>query len=216
MFRRDVPGAYRSGVRVAVAAIVFIGLSGCAPEPSADGGASGDTSSASASMEAKANSSGTGESAAAGDGAGADEDPGSDASAAGAGDHKANGDASGNSESGWPEQGDPQDTPKSTTLPASFPVASFIVPDGADIDDAGERSASEWYLVLVADDRAGAEELWRTIISSSGFTESDRSETGDGGVAATLTSGALSVSALQIPQKNGSVLLSFDITAAGG
>ncbi|WP_200328868.1 hypothetical protein [Leucobacter sp. L43] len=219
MFRGDDLVGRRFGASMAVAVIALMGLSACAPEPAADGGARGDGSSsasASASAEADADSSGSDESATAGEDAGADDEAGSDASSVGEGDRKANGAASGSSEGGWPQQGDPQDTSKSTTLPASFPVADFVVPDGARIDDAGERSASEWYLVLTAEDRAAADALWQSIVSASGFAESERSETGDGGVAATLTHGTLSVTALQIPQKNGSVLLSFDITAVGG
>lgn len=197
MFRREDASALRFGLSIAVTASMLVGLSGCAPEPSEGDGASTGDSSSSASAEATSDSSGG--------------DPN-----AAAGDQKSHGAASESGENGWPQQGDPQDTSKSTTLPASFPESNFVVPDGATIDDAGERSANEWYLVLSAKDRAVADELWQSISSASEFAESERSETSDGGVAASWVNIALSVTALQIPQADGSVLLSFDITAADG
>ena len=181
---------------VIAAAALLVGLSGCAPEPTDSDGNTASAGSASADAQG-----------------GAAE---SEASSTAAGEKKASGDASGDSDGGWPQQGDPQENSKSTSLPATFPDESFVVPDGATIDDAGERSAGEWYLVLKAKDQADAAAAWQAIIDASAFAEADRSETDNGEVSASLTNAAVSVFALQIPQEDGSVLLSFDITATGG
>ncbi|MEJ6489191.1 hypothetical protein PQI23_05605 [Leucobacter sp. USCH14] len=195
MVRRSTRTPAQLVMGVTTAAALLVGLSACAPEPS-DGGNSDSASSASADADAGA--------------------AGSEASSTADGEKKASGDASGDSDGGWPQQGDPQENSKSTSLPASFPSDSFAVPDGAVIDDAGERSAGEWYLVLNAKDQADADASWQAIVDASGFTESDRSETENGDVSATLTNAGVSVFALQIPQEDGSVLVSFDITATGG
>lgn len=216
MFHGSEHSAARSSASVAAAIALLIGLSGCAPEPSNVDESKGADASSSASADAHGGDTGAGGNSSEADSAGADDDASSDASLENEGGQKAQGSASSDSEGGWPQQGDPQDTPKSRSLPASFPSESFVVPETAAIDDAGERSANEWYLVLDAKNAATADALWQSIVDASGFAEADRSETADGGVAATLTNSALSVTALQIPQEDGSVLVSFDLSSTIG
>lgn len=112
-------------------------------------------------------------------------------------------------ESGWGATSE-QDELKSTELPDDFPKDAFTVPEGAVVDDAGKRG-DMWFLVLRAADEAEAESWWSEVIAGSGFVVSDDAETGDGGRSATLTATALTVTALSIPQEDGSVLLSYDI-----
>ncbi|MBK0421327.1 hypothetical protein JD292_04470 [Leucobacter sp. CSA2] len=123
----------------------------------------------------------------------------------------------GNSEGtgSWPEQNKPEVTEKQLELPASFPKDQFVIPDGAKIDDTGERSEGQWYLVLRAADRSAADTLWDQVVAKGGFTASNEAKTADGGRSAALSSPALSVDALTLPQSDGSVLLSFDISRAG-
>ncbi|MFD5600651.1 hypothetical protein ACFWHR_11430 [Leucobacter sp. NPDC058333] len=141
-------------------------------------------------------------------------DAGTDASVSAPADTKganADSDSAADATGSWQQQGDPAESSKSHELPASFPSDAFVLPPDAPIDDAGERATGEWYLVLSVPNAEAAKTLWQSIIDSSGFTESDRSTTDDGGVSANLNSDALSVVALQIPQPDGSVLVSFDI-----
>ncbi|KTR85807.1 hypothetical protein [Leucobacter chromiiresistens] len=187
---RDSKAAVRLGASAVVATVLLLGLGGCAPEPTTPDGGTGASASADADAAA---------------GGGAD-------SGADSGEQKASGDSDG----GWPQQGDPQEGAKSTSLPESFPSDGFVVPAGARIDDAGERSPGSWYLVLAAEDQSEADALWQSVVSGSGFAEADRVEGDAGDVSATLTNGALSVFALQIPQDDGSMLVSYDITAVGG
>lgn len=102
---------------------------------------------------------------------------------------------------------------KSAELPEDFPRDAFVVPEGAVIDDAGKRGA-QWYLVLRAPDEETAEAWWDEVVSGSGFAVRDESDTDDGGFSATLAGGALEVTAVRLPaQKDGSVLLSYDISS---
>ncbi|WP_125099218.1 hypothetical protein [Leucobacter chromiireducens] len=120
----------------------------------------------------------------------------------------------GDSESSWSEQDVPEDLPKSTTLPESFPSAQFAIPDGAVIDDAGSRSDTSWFVVLRAADAATADTLWAGIISANGFAEADSAETAEGGMSAQLTGEGVSALGLTIPQDDGQVLISYDIELA--
>ena len=121
-----------------------------------------------------------------------------------------------NSESSWSEPTEEFDpSVKSTELPESFPQDAFPLPAAAVIDDAGARGDTAWFLVLRASDPVIAEQQWQEIVSMGAFSESEATETSDGGRTATLTSTALVVTALTLPQADGSVLLSFDLTATG-
>lgn len=103
---------------------------------------------------------------------------------------------------------------KKTELPASFPKDSFVLPEGAVIDDTGERSGGSWFVVLRAEDLDAGAMLWTRVINLGGFTASDVTAGENRETVATLTNPTLSVSALMIPQEDGSVLLSYDITRA--
>lgn len=74
----------------------------------------------------------------------------------------------------------PIDVPKSTSLPASFPNARFPVPQDAVIFDAGERSATSWFVVLEFSDVDAARQSFRTLAS-----EADLPVTQDDGDAST-------------------------------
>ena len=118
-----------------------------------------------------------------------------------------------NPESSWSQPTDDFDADaKTTELPDTFPREQFPLPAEAVIDDAGARGDSAWFVVLRAADATEAAVFWSEIVALGGFTESDVSETSEGGRASTLSSAALSVVAVTIPQDDGTVLLSFDLT----
>ncbi|MGK0716226.1 hypothetical protein ACR5KS_09210 [Leucobacter sp. W1153] len=120
-----------------------------------------------------------------------------------------------NPESSWSQPTDDFDPAvKTTELPETFPSDQFPLPADAVIDDAGSRGESAWFVVLRAPDATQAAVFWSEIVALGGFTESDVSEVPEGGRAATLSSAVLSAVAITIPQEDGSVLLSFDITRA--
>lgn len=121
-----------------------------------------------------------------------------------------------NSENSWSEPTEEFDAAvKSTELPETFPGDAFTLPANAVIDDVGARGDTAWFIVLRASDAVAAELQWQEIVSMGAFTESGTAETSEGGRAATLSSTSLTVTALTIPQDDGSVLLSFDLTATG-
>ncbi|MCW2287798.1 hypothetical protein EDF60_1285 [Leucobacter luti] len=113
----------------------------------------------------------------------------------------------------WPEQNDPAVEQKDAQLPASFPSERFVVPPGATVDDAGERSATDWFVVLRAANQAEADQLWQSIIAESGFAATEVTASADGGISALLSSASTTAVAVTIPQSDGSVLLSYDVTA---
>lgn len=114
----------------------------------------------------------------------------------------------------WPEKNRPEVTAKHVDLPGSFPKNEFVVPEGAAIDDTGERGEGQWFLVLRAADADAAGKLWDQVISSGKFTTSNEEKTADGGRSASLTSPTLAVQVLTLPQSDGSVLLSYDLSRA--
>ncbi|MBL3700322.1 hypothetical protein [Leucobacter luti] len=121
----------------------------------------------------------------------------------------------GGSGESWTEQDSPDDFAKESELPASFPKDQFVFPESAVIDDTGARSDTEWFIVFRAADQASADVLWESIVSASGFARSDEvTEPDGGGRSAELRSQTLAVSALTIPQPDGTILLSYDVTAA--
>lgn len=113
-------------------------------------------------------------------------------------------------ETSWGDQVEPEED-LVTTLPDSFPTASFLLPQGAEIFNAGTRSENQWFVVLHAADQAQADLIWASVISQNSFAVSDEVATTEGGQAANLTSQKLQVAAMTIPQSNGSVLLSYDL-----
>ncbi|GAA2181899.1 hypothetical protein GCM10009847_25350 [Leucobacter tardus] len=103
---------------------------------------------------------------------------------------------------------------KSTDLPDGFPSEAFPVPDGATVDDAGARSEFEWFVVFSAADGEAADALWNQIIDDGDFSVDDESRNDDGGRSALLINAELTVSATTIPDTDGSVLLSYDLSSA--
>lgn len=112
----------------------------------------------------------------------------------------------------WPEENPDEVFEKQQDIPEDFPE-SFVIPDGAVVDDVGSRGYGTWYLVLRATDQAAADELWDEVIAAGAFEVSDEAETVEGGVSATLSTGALSVTAMTLPDSDDTVLLSYDITS---
>lgn len=102
---------------------------------------------------------------------------------------------------------------KSTELPDGFPSAAFPLPEDATIDDAGARSEFEWYVVLRAANGTQADALWDRIIEDGAYAVDDESQNDDGGRSALLTNDELTVSATTIPEADGSVLLSYDLSS---
>ena len=111
----------------------------------------------------------------------------------------------------WPEENPEDVSDKHTDLPETFPGEAFPIPEGATIDDTGERAEGQWFVVLRAADAAAADALWNEVVAGGGFAVADETETAEGGRAATLTTPGYSVGALTFPQEDGSVLLSYDI-----
>lgn len=99
-----------------------------------------------------------------------------------------------------------------TTIPETFPSDEFRYPENAQLTDVGERGAEQWFIVFQADDAALAAETWQSIIDLNQFGVIDESETVEGGVVATLVGSSLSAQALTIPQADGSVQLSYDLS----
>ena len=114
-------------------------------------------------------------------------------------------------ETEWGGQDQPEEQLQ-TTLPESFPNDVFVMPEGITIYNAGERGTDQWFLVLRAADEAAAAAIWDSVVTTNGFTVSDEIETTEGGVSATLNSVTLTVQALTIPQKDGSVLVNYDLS----
>ncbi|QAB17861.1 hypothetical protein Leucomu_07990 [Leucobacter muris] len=104
---------------------------------------------------------------------------------------------------------------KKTELPESFPTDRFELPRGAVIDDAGERSAGDWFVVLRAKDASTAATQWTEVIETGGFEVSDQQGDVERDASATLQGSGLDVFALMLPQDDSSVLLSYDITSSG-
>lgn len=140
-----------------------------------------------------------------GSSAGSQDTPGSSSTKGGGGD---------SSGSSWSKPKHEPDIKKQKSLPQGFPKDVFALPEGATIDDAGERSPGVWFVVLSAKDQAAADTLWKQVLSSNGFAEQDAAATPDGGRSATLVKGATSVQALTLPGDGGTVLLSYDFSAA--
>ena len=99
-----------------------------------------------------------------------------------------------------------------TELPATFPVDAFVLPKNAVIYNTGERGQDQWFIVLQAVNEDDAKTLWDEIISTNAFEVVDTTKTTEDGMAATLNGVVLTVQALTIPQEDGSVQLSYDIT----
>jgi len=117
------------------------------------------------------------------------------------------------SESSWAQPNGNLDAEKRTTeLPASFPKDEFPLPADAVIADAGERGPNVWFVILTAPGNAEADALWDQVVQTGHFAVSDDAATPEGGRAAQLTSTKLRVTAVTIPQSDGTVQLSYDLS----
>lgn len=115
-------------------------------------------------------------------------------------------------QTGWGETSDPTDPGlKSHELPEGFPADVFVLPEGAVIDDAGDRGGV-WFVVLRAADAEQADQWWTEIVQASGMSVNDEHENENGEFSAALLAPTIAVNALRVPQADGSVLLSYDIT----
>lgn len=104
-----------------------------------------------------------------------------------------------------------EDLAKVTELDPAFPTDVFPVPEGAVIDDTGVIEGGRSFIVLRAESADDAAALWDRVVAEGGFTAQDQVETTEGGIAAMLVKPGVEVSALTLPQADGSVLLSYDI-----
>ncbi|WP_162903700.1 hypothetical protein [Leucobacter sp. wl10] len=180
------------GAALTLTTALALGLAGCAPD--AGPGPANDSGSKTPSTT---------------------KDPAADPDGGSKGSGAADGKPGASDEESWPERDPEGGTPKQTEIPPSFPSGSFAMPPGAVIDDAGERSSTRWFVVLRAGDAAAADAQWQAVIDANGFAVADTAETPEGGVSARLSSAGLTVDALTLPQPDGSVLLSYDLSAVG-
>lgn len=113
----------------------------------------------------------------------------------------------------WSQVDDPNDPAlKSAELPEGFPSDEFALPDDAILDDAGPRGDRVWFVVLNAADETQADSWWDEIIEVNGFVVRDAEDGEAGSRSATLATDSLTAEALGIPQPDGRVLLSYDLT----
>ena len=114
----------------------------------------------------------------------------------------------------WPERMPEEEAPKNTEPPESFPLESSLIPEGAVIDDVGERAPGEWFVVMSANDTAAASQLLDSIIASGEYVVTDEGATSEGERYATLEGQGLIVDALILASADGEpALLSLDILA---
>ena len=80
----------------------------------------------------------------------------------------------------------PTPVEKSATLPSSLPLDVFPFSQEG-VDDAGERSATSWFIVVKASDKEAASSLLKQFAGDGGFTQVSKETSGDE-IAQTLTS----------------------------
>lgn len=115
----------------------------------------------------------------------------------------------------WPERTPVEEAPKNTEPPETFPFDGAFLPEGAQIDDVGERSATEWFVVLRAEDTAAASMLLDEIIASGSYTVTDEGSTSEGERYATFEGNGRVIDALIIAgDADTEALLSLDILQA--
>lgn len=100
-------------------------------------------------------------------------------------------------------------------LPETFPSDQFSFPSDAVIEDTGERGEGVWYLVFRAPDEASADSLWHEIIATNNLVIEDQDQTVEGGIYAKINAPLLMITAMTIPQEDGSVLISYDLVRWG-
>lgn len=71
----------------------------------------------------------------------------------------------------------PVEVEKSNTLPESFPIDVFPIPDGAAIVDAGERSSDAWFVVLSESSLGSARVLLDEFARAATFTVAESNQT---------------------------------------
>ena len=115
----------------------------------------------------------------------------------------------------WSEENPEGVGEKTADLPESFPSDAFVIPEGTVIDDAGERSQSEWFVVLRAEDSRAGAMLWARVINLSAFKATDLTAGEAGETFATLTNATLTADAMMIPRDDDGVLLSYEVSLTG-
>lgn len=123
--------------------------------------------------------------------------------------------ADGTESESWPEPPPEDVSLKSTEVPASFPQDAF--PQFAEyvIDDIGERSAGQWYLVVRSKDAAAANSIVDALLTDGGFAATDDAESDDGGRFSQLEGNGLVVASIVLPASaDDEWLTSFDISLA--
>ncbi|MBO1902630.1 hypothetical protein J4H92_11790 [Leucobacter weissii] len=114
-------------------------------------------------------------------------------------------------ESGSEREQEDAESLKSTELPEGFPEALFALPEDAIIDDAGSHEGGTWFVVLRAADQEQADAWWDEVSSRNSLT-AHREEADEEGRSAVLSNEELTVDALTIPEDDGGVLLSYDLS----
>ena len=112
----------------------------------------------------------------------------------------------------WPAENPDEVYEKHHDLPEDFPEG-FVIPEGAEIDNTGSRGYGTWYVVFRVADESAATALWNEVITESSFVVSDKAETPEGGVAASLNSGELNATGMTVPQDDDSWLVTYDISS---
>lgn len=113
----------------------------------------------------------------------------------------------------WPERSAVDEAPKTTEPPESFPLDHSLIPEGAVINDIGERSDTEWFAVLRAESTAAASHLLDDIVASGRYRVTEEGTTSEGERYASLEGNGVVVDALILAAADDSsdALLSLDI-----
>lgn len=83
---------------------------------------------------------------------------------------------------------DPVEVEKTQELPATFPLDIVPIPQGAVIDDSGERSSTEWFVVVRTASLGEATDMVKRIIADGNFAVESEEVNDDGGVSQQLKS----------------------------
>lgn len=91
---------------------------------------------------------------------------------------------------------EPVEVEKSHDLPATFPLEAVPIPPDSIIDDAGERSETEWFVVVRTTSLAAANEVVRSITQAGDFTLESEEVNDDGGLSQEFVSERARISSL--------------------
>ena len=104
----------------------------------------------------------------------------------------------------------PVEIEKNQTLPVSFPSQEIPIPSSAQIDDAGERSTSNWFVVLRYDSIAEAQKALETLAEDGSFAIALDETDSNSEFAATLTRDAIIIEAYAFDDA-GTALLNLEV-----